>query len=141
MVIPDGHDENHTLSQSCAHCCETTLGGEQVLVTESSLLSAAESVGDGVTRDTGDSGLRVGKGLAILNVEALDFAQGTGGCTILGDELGDDGEWLGGVDCLTSTVEGLVAHSVGVEITSVGITEGGVSCSNSAVSSGASENC
>jgi hypothetical protein len=54
MIVPDGHDKNHSGAQGSAHLGETSLGSEFVGVAESSLLSSAEGVGDGVAGDSSD---------------------------------------------------------------------------------------
>lgn len=48
VIIPDGHDED-TSRDRLTHDSETALGCELVGVSESTLLSSAEGVGDGVT--------------------------------------------------------------------------------------------
>lgn len=138
MVIPDGHDENHALLERSAHGSKTALDRELVGVAESSLLGGAEGVGDGVAGDAGDGGLRVRDDNAVLDVESFDLGKGAAGGAVGGDELGDNGEDLAGVDGKTSTVEVGVAHSVGVEITSIGVAQGGVTSANAAVSASAS---
>lgn len=138
MVIPDGHDENHTLLERSTHGSKTALSRKLVGVTESSLLGGAERVGDGVAGDAGDGGLRVRNDDTVLNIESLDLGKGAGGGAVGGDELGDDSEDLGGVNSETSTVEVSVAHSVGVEIASISVAQGGVTSTDAAVSAGAS---
>lgn len=132
-VIPDRHDQNHTLRKSLAHLRKTALLGEDILVAESLLLSSTEARGDGVAVDAGDIRLRVSKDLAVLDVEALDVGEGAAGL----DELGDDGDLLGGVDgeLRALAVEGGVAHTVAVEVTAVGVALAGVA--GGAVSSAA----
>lgn len=67
------------------------------------LLGGAVVVGDGVARDARHVGLGVANGLAVLDVETLDFAEAA---RVIGQELGHDGEHLGGVDKVGSaTVE------------------------------------
>lgn len=60
---------------------------------------------------------------AVLDVETLDLGEGASVCAVVGDELGDDGEDLGGIDSLAGTVEAGVAQAVRVEIASVGVAE------------------
>lgn len=55
----------------------------------------------------------------------------------IADELGDHGEWLGGVDCHARSQECRIAHSVAVEVTSISIAEGRISCANSTISAAA----
>ena len=54
MIVPDGHDENHSGAQGSAHLGKTSLDGEFVGVAERSLLRSAEGVGDGIASDSGD---------------------------------------------------------------------------------------
>lgn len=93
---------------------------ETVVIAESSLLRVAESGRDGVTRHIRDLGFRVGNDLAALNVETFDFRQRAA------DELRDDSEGLGGVDCQALAVEGSVTHAVAVEIASIGIAHASI---------------
>jgi len=69
---------------------------------------------------------RVGDDDVVLNVEPLDLREGPRGSVVVGNELGDDGERLGSVDGVARArpVEGLVTHSEGVEVATVGIAEG-----------------
>lgn len=114
-VVPDGQDKHHVL-ELLAHLGQAALGGKVVGVVESRLLGRAKVLGDAVARHAGDLGLAVGDGLAALDVEALDLGQGTGGGAVVGDELGDNGKRLGGVEGQAGAVKGLVAHAVRVEV-------------------------
>lgn len=124
VVIPDGHDENHTLGESLAHLRKTALLSKNVLIAESLLLGGTVVCGDGVALDAGDVRLGVGKDLAVLDVEALDIGKGAAGL----DELRDDGDLLGGVDGELGAlaVEGGVALAVAVEVASIGVALAGV---------------
>lgn len=114
-VIPNGQDEHHVL-ELLAHLGQTALGTKVIGVVEGRLLRRAKVLGDAVARNTGDLGLAVGDGLATLHVEALDLGQGAGGGAVVGDELGDNGEGLGGVEGHAGAVKGGVAHAVRVEV-------------------------
>lgn len=116
MIIPNRHYKRHSSTKSRAHGWETTLRLERVVVSECSLLGIAPCWGNRVTCDVGNERLRVGDYNVILNVETFDFRERRP------DKLGDDGELLGSIDFESLAVEGLVAHTVGVEITSVGVT-------------------
>lgn len=70
-----------------------------------------------------------------MDVEALDIDEGTGCSTSVGDELGDNGHWLGGVNGLAWAIEVEVTHAVRVNITSISIALGGISVSKTAGSS------
>lgn len=90
MVIPERHDEDVALSERSTHLLEAALVLERRLVLEDGLLLVTPSIGDRVAFSTGMGRLRVCDGLAILDVEALDFLQVGAGA----DELGDNGELL-----------------------------------------------
>ena len=119
VVIPQAHNENHTLLQALAHARHTAVLGEDVLVAEGSLLGSAKVSGDGVSGDATDIGGGVGDDLAVLDVETLDLLEAAGVGAVVSDELGDDGHLGLGIDDLAGPVEALVAHAVGVEVTSV----------------------
>jgi len=73
---------------------------ECVVVTEGSLLSIAVCGGDGVVSGYAwNRGLRVGNDLSALHVEAFDLSQR------VADELSDNREDFGGVDCQAVSVE------------------------------------
>lgn len=132
MVIPQAHDQNHSLVQALAHGSQTTFLSEDVLIAEGFLLGCAEVRGDRVSGDTTDIRGRVGDNLSVLHVDALDLAEGAGVSAVAGDELSDHGHLGLGVDGLAGAVEALVAHAEGVEVTSIGIAgscvaSGGVS--------------
>lgn len=114
-VVPDGEDEHHLL-ELLAHLGQAALGAKVVGVVKGRLLGGAKVLGDAVAGDARDLGLAVGDSLAALDVEALDLGQGAGGGAVVGDELGDDGEGLGGVEGQAGAVKGLVAHAVRVEV-------------------------
>lgn len=136
MVIPDAHDEDHTSLEGCAHVGEATVRGEIVGVAEDRLLGSAEGGGDRVAAGASDGGNGVGDDDAVLDVEALDVGEGAGGSSVVGNELGDDGELGLGVDGLAWAVEVEVALAVRVEVASIRIT--GSSITVGAVSSTAS---
>lgn len=110
VVVPEGHDEDVALCEGRGHLVETTLLFERVVVAEVRLLLLAELVGDGVSADLGVGGLGGGVDLAVLDPEALDFAEGGAGA----DELRDDGHLLVGVDGLAGAVEVGDTHAVGL---------------------------
>lgn len=104
------------------------------------LLLGAEGLGDGVEGGVhaGDVDESVLVGDTVLDVEALDINESAGGGAIVSDELGDDGERLGSIKDTSGTVEVGVAHSVRVEIASVGVAEAGVSVRVTAIVTSAS---
>lgn len=120
MIVPDAHDENTTASKRLTHTGKTTLGRERAGVTEDGLLLGAEVGGDRVgSSDTGDVALGVLNDNAVLDIQAADLGEGTGGSVVGGDELSDNGDLLGGIDGLAGAIEVGVAHTVGVEITTI----------------------
>ena len=83
MVVPDGEHEDHTLLKSSTHGGKATLISKLVGIAKCGLLSSAEVVGDRVTGDTSNVSVGVGDDNAILDIEALNLAQGSRGGTIL----------------------------------------------------------
>lgn len=132
MVIPQRHDENHTVGKSLGHVGLSTLVLVGVLVAERRLLSVAELGGDGVALDAGNGGVRLSDGLSVLDIEALDL-HGIAGA----DELSDDSELLGGIDGLALAVEVLNSHAVAVEVTAIRVADASIAicgvCSTTAV--------
>lgn len=123
MIIPQAHDEDHSLGEGLGHLRKTALLLVNVLVTKGGLLGAAKVRGQAVARVALDSALRVGDYLAVLNVEALDLAEGTVGAL---EKLGDDCHLFGRVDGEALSVEGAVALAVRVEVAAVGVAGAGV---------------
>lgn len=72
---------------------------------------------DGI--DALDDDIRVGDDLAVLDVEAVNALEGASVGAILSDELGHEGEGLGGVDRLGRAVEVLVAQTEAVEVAAI----------------------
>lgn len=63
-------------------------------------LCITEGFSDGVIyRHARDVGLGILNDLAILDIEAADLAQSSGGSVVAGMELSDNGEWMAGIDC------------------------------------------
>jgi hypothetical protein len=58
--------------------------------------------------------------------------------TYISDELGNNGEWLGGINSQTRAIERGVAHAVRVEVASISIAQRGVPRANAAVGTRAS---
>lgn len=124
-IIPQTHDENHGRRQRSSHLGQTTLVVERVGITERLLLRITVPLRDGVPTDARHIRLRVGDNLAVLHVEALNLGQGA---TATCEELGHDGDLLGGIDDKVGSraVKGRVALAVAVEVATVGITVAGV---------------
>jgi hypothetical protein len=134
VVVPERHDENHAILECFSHRLHATGASEVVVVAEDALLVLAELVGDGVTADTSNIGLGLLEDLAALDVYTADLSKVAGVGAVGGDELGHNGERLLGVDRLTRTVEGLVAHAEGVEVATVSVTVAFVSAVTGAAS-------
>jgi hypothetical protein len=103
------------------HGSKASVGVKTIGIVEDGLGFGAEGLGDGISCDSRNGGLRVGDNNTILNVEALDFIEVAAGGSGIGQELSYDCEDLCCVDDHAWAVECLVSHSVGVEITSIGI--------------------
>lgn len=89
-------------------------------VVGSCLLLFAEGVSDLVGgRNTSHVGHGILNDNTVLNVDSLDGTEGSGGSSIVGDELSDNGEGLGGIDGLAGAVEGLVSEAERIEITTL----------------------
>jgi len=120
VVVPEGQDENVSTFERLAHSLETSQSLKVVLVTKDGLLLIAVVVADVVGGgNSGPVGVGVGDGDAILDVESLNTNEVTRGSTGVSDELGYNGENLGGINGQSWTVEGGITHTVGVEITTV----------------------
>jgi len=91
------------------------MGFERIVVTESGFLRVTEGSRDAVAGYVGDGALGVGDDFSALDVETFDFGEGAA------DELSYNSKYTAGIDCLSLAVERSVAHSVRVEITSIGI--------------------
>lgn len=122
MFVPETQNKHHAVGHGIPHLRKTTTVGKDVLIAKCLILSSAEIRGDRVARNPVDVGGSVGDDLAVLNVEPLDFREGSGVCAVVGDELRDDGNFLAGVDHLAGSEEGLVAHAERVEVAAVRIT-------------------
>lgn len=120
MVVPERENENHAALEGAAHGGEATLALEAVRVAERSLLGIAVSVRDRVVRgESGDVGLRVLDDDAILDVDAADLDEVSRRRVVGGDELGDDGDLLVGVDGEARAEEALGALAERVEVASI----------------------
>jgi hypothetical protein len=129
VIIPKRHDEDHSTGEGTTHGTNTTENFEFVSITSNVFLVITEGIGDRVILEVGvgrEVGLRVRDDLSTLDVEPLDLGESTSVGTISGNELGHNGEDLGGIDSHSWAIEGLVTHTVGVEVTTIFITRGGV---------------
>ena len=76
VVIPKGHDKNHTLCHSLAHVSETTVLLEAWCVTESLLLSITEGGSDRIEiAHARDVGLGVLDDTSILDIQAANLGE------------------------------------------------------------------
>lgn len=117
------------LRQALAHLREASLVLEAGVIAERLLLVVAELLRDRIVRlkEAREVGLGVGNNLAILDVEATDLDEVAGGGVVVGDELSNDRELLGGVDELVRAVVLPVALTVRVEVTTIGVAETSIS--------------
>jgi hypothetical protein len=122
LVPPDGERKNHTTAERTAH---TLQSAERVELRSAALCVAVRLVHGDVDRGVLDND-------AVLDVLAHDSLQHT----VLGRELGDNGEGLGGVDLESSAVEGLV---VAVEVGIVAAADLVAKSCRAALVAGASE--
>jgi hypothetical protein len=122
VVVPQRHDEDHTLLEGRTHALQATLGSEVVGVAEDGLLSGAEFVVDRVAADASYVGCGLVIYLATLGVFATNLDKITVSSAVRGDELSDNCKRLGGVDGHAGAVEGSVAHPEGVVIATVLVT-------------------
>jgi len=128
VITPDGHDQGNTTCLSSTHTSHTTELLEGIVIAEDSLLVVAEGIGEGVGgSDARDAGVGVGDDNTVLDIEAADLLEGTGVGTVSSDELSDNSHLLGGIKGLAFTIELLVAHTEGVEVTTILVANGGVS--------------
>lgn len=121
--------------ETLAHVGETTLVLERPGILENALLLVAPRVGDRITLGTSVSRLGVLDDLAVLNIEATNFGESTGGRVVVGDKLGDNCEFLGGIDGVAGAcaIEVLDTLTIRIEITAIGIADRAVAVSNGAV--------
>jgi len=128
VVVPNTEGQNHTDVHCLGDTSQTAMWSEAVTIAEGSLGSAAVGGGDGVVGGhAGDVDLGVLDNLAVLDVETTDLGERAAGRVVVGEELSDDGELGVGVDGLSGAVETLVAHTVRVEVTTVGVANASVS--------------
>lgn len=124
VVVPERHDEGHAGLKGVAHDLETSELLEAVGVAEGRLLSIAEVVGDGVVASDSLNG--GGRGLeddTVLDEDAADLSEVASGRVVRGQELSDDCDRLGGVDCEARAEERFRAHAEGVEVASILVAE------------------
>jgi len=137
VVVPDAHDENHTGVHGLTHLLETTLLLEIFIVSKGVLDGIAHFVGDGVKLfgHFVNSRFWVLDDFVVLDVKSSDLDEVSLGGLVRSMELSDDGEWLGGVDLELSSwaEEVLDADSVGVEITTIWVTDAAVSVGGTAL--------
>ena len=94
-------------------------GVELVAVAKRLLLVVAEGLTHRIARGARDLGLRVGEGLAVLNIETIDRGESSRVTVTLRQELRDHRHLLRRVNGLARPVEAGVAHAVRVEVAAV----------------------
>jgi len=107
MVVPDREGEDHAvLVNTSGHTIDSTLVLEAIAVAKGALLRGAEFFCDRIIRiHPGNVDFGVLDDLAVLDVDATDLLEFAVGSAIRGDELGDDGKFLLGVDGHARSVE------------------------------------
>lgn len=100
VVIPKGHNEDHTASKRVRHGLHAALGSVVVLISEDLLDILAHFIGNRVDLlvKTVDLRLRMFDLLTVLDKESLDLNNISVLGTILRNELSDNSEWLIGID-------------------------------------------
>lgn len=121
MVVPDRNDESHAASESLGHLAQTSLDFEVVLVSHPALDVVTECVSDGIVVSSVDGHLWGLNGLSVLDVLSSDLYNLSIVSSRVSEELGDDGERLGGVDVEVASwsVEVDVSVSMRGEVTAV----------------------
>ena len=85
VVVPNTEDQSHASIEVLTEASKATLLRERVGVTGSSLLLLAELVGDLVGLcDSANVGVGLLNDLTVLDVDATDGAEGTGGSVVRG---------------------------------------------------------
>lgn len=126
VVVPQTHDQDHSSFHTSAHVCQATVFAEGGGLAKGGDLSSAEVRVDDISADSRDLGRRLGDDNAVLNVVTSDLGEGTGGGTVVSDELCHNGEGLGGVNGLAGAVEVSNTKTVRVEVTSIRVAGTGV---------------
>lgn len=128
VVIPDGHNEDHTALHGITHLLETSLLLEVLGVAESFLGMIAHLIGDGVEllAHGVDSRLRMLNDLAVLDIFSSDFREVA---VVVGNELSDNSDWLGAVNVEvgSSSIEVSDTGSEWVEVTAILVADAVVS--------------
>jgi len=125
MVVPDGHNEDHTIIHGFSHLFKTTLLLEIVCISHDIFERIAHIVSDRIVLGINSLDVRfwVLENFTILNEDSSDFAKVSGVGSIGSDELGNNGHWLGGINSLVWTIEIFDTSSVRVEIATIFIAD------------------
>ena len=128
MIIPERHNEDHSLLEGVTHDLKTTELSEAIVIVEYRLLSGAELVRDGV-ECTHSRNVRLGilDDTAVLDVNTADLNKITSGLVVVGEELRDNSYLLRGVDSHALSEECLITHTERVEVAAVLVTDTGLS--------------
>lgn len=121
MIIPNGHDKDHTVIHGFTHLFETTLNLEIVFVSHDTLERIAHLISDRIVLGISSWNVRfwVFENFTILNENSSNFFQVTSICSIFSDELSNNGEWLGGINSLSWTIEIFNTSSEWVKIATI----------------------
>ena len=130
-VVPEGHNEDHAVLHGFAHGLQAAMLLEAHVIAEIGLRSSAEIIGHGVELGSvhGDHG--VADDLASLDEDTTDLDEVTVVGVVVGDELGNNSERLGGVhvEAGALAVEGLVTEAERGEVAAVLVADAVVAVS------------
>lgn len=121
VIIPEGHDENHSAVERVRHLLHATLGLVVIGVLEDALNILAHLIVDALVllRLALNSCLGVRNQLAVLHKQALDFDNVSVRSAVLGMELGNNGERSAGVDRHSFAIEVHDTSAVRVPVAAV----------------------
>jgi len=124
MIIPDGHNKDHTVIHGFSHLFKTTLNLEIVWISHLTFLGVAHIISDRIVWGN-IWNLRIWsfEDLAVLNENSSDFFQVSSVGTIGSNELSNNLDWLGSINSFSWTIEIVVTGSIWVEITSIFIAD------------------
>ena len=129
MVIPDGKDKSHSCGEGLGHLAHTSLSGEVVLVTEPSLDGGAEVVAESLVLFTSNSHRWGINDLSVLDIFSSNLNDFSAICSVVGEELSNNLEFLGGVNLELAawSIESAFSMSEGGEIATIFVADARVS--------------
>jgi len=129
VVIPDGKDKSHSCGEGLGHLAHTSLSGEVVLVTKPSFDGGAEVVAESLVVFTSNIHRWGLNNLSVLDVLSPDLYDFSAVCSVMGEELCNNLEFLGGVniELASWSIESVVSMSKGGEIATIFVADSRVS--------------